>query len=498
MTTTDLPAEPLADAAPRHVVSAYADDALGELDATGVAAAIKRGDISAYEAADAAVRRIEAVEPALRATVRTTYSSGFDRAAELDQQTSQRLASGLSGEDDPRSFLGVPTVIKDNVDLAGHPTQHGSHAFRAKAATSSEGVVRQLLETGVVVLAKTTLPEYGFNASTESARGATRNPWHTEHTPGGSSGGSAALVAAGAVPLAHGNDGGGSIRIPAACCGLVGLKTTRGREASGRAARGLPVDIVANGVITRTVRDTAAWVAALDGQQRDGSLPDVGLVDSPGPRRRIGLVLDAPGADPTDPETRAAVEQTAELLEELGHEVVAVDPPVDEAYGEAFLTYWSTLAWGVQHGGRLVTGHRFDGKATEQLTKTLSREMRRRWLKLPGALRTLRRSHEAYAQAIAPVDAVLSPTLSHPAPPLGFLGPDQPAQQQLDRLVQWATFTPANNGSGAPGISLPLGATEAGLPIGIHLSGAHGEERTLLELAVELEDARPFRRIQAL
>ena len=478
------------------VVSAFTDDALADLDGTGVAAAVRRGDISAHEAVEAGVRRICAVEPQLGAVVRTTYADAYDRAAELDGERSAGAATGLKPESDPRAFLGVPTVVKDNVDLAGHPTQHGSRAFQAPPAQSSEGVVRQLLATGVVVLAKSTLPEYGFNASTESSRFATRNPWHTGHTPGGSSGGSAALVAAGAVPLAHGNDGGGSIRIPAACCGLVGLKTTRGREASGRAARGLPVDIVGNGVITRTVRDTAAWVASLDGQQRDASLPDVGMVYAPGPRRRIGLVLDAPGADPTDAETRRAVEDAARLLEELGHDVVPVAAPVDEAFGEHFLTYWATLAWGVQHAGRLVTGHRFDASATEQLTKTLAREIRRRWWSLPAAVRALRRSEQAYAAAFESVEAIVSPTLSHPAPPLGWLGGDQPADRQLERLVQWATFTPANNAAGGPGISLPLGATEQGLPIGVHFSAPHGAERTLLELAVELEEARPFRRIQ--
>ncbi|QWC85749.1 amidase [Nocardioidaceae bacterium] len=474
----------------RTRVCAVADDALGDHDATGVAAAIAAGEVSAHEVVDAAVRRIRSVEPDLGATVLTTYADAYARAEEIDRATTAGRDRGHG------PFVGVPTVLKDNVDLAGVPTQHGSAAFTAAPARASEPVVRQLLETGLVVLAKSTLPEYGFNASTESAHGATRNPWQLDHTPGGSSGGSAALVASGALPLAHGNDGGGSIRIPAACCGLVGLKTTRGREAAGLAAKGLPVDIVGNGVLTRTVRDTAAWVAWLDGRQRDATLPDVGLVEGPGPRRRIGLVLDAPASDPTEAETRATVERTADLLESLGHEVVEVDPPVDEDFREHFLTYWAMLAWGVQHAGRVVTGRRFDARATEQLTTTLAAEMGRRWRCLPGTLLALRRSAAVYAEAFAGVDAILSPTLAHPAPPLGFLGPDQPAAQQLERLTQWATFTPANNASGGPGISLPLGATTTGLPIGVHLSAAHGDERTLLELAYELEAERPFRRIQ--
>src|SRR5579875_1547593 len=217
-------------------VHSFGDDALGELDAVAVAAAIASGERSADEVAAAAIARAELVEPRLHAIA---YRA-FDTAR----------AAGAG------ALRGVPTFVKDNTDVRGMPTNHGTDAFVAKPARRDGAYTRQYLSTGMTVLGKSRLPEFGFNASTEyRVAEPVRNPWHTEYSAGASSGGSAALVAAGVVPLAHAHDGGGSIRVPAAAAGLVGLKPTRGRHVDGEQARHLPINMVGEGVLTRTVRD---------------------------------------------------------------------------------------------------------------------------------------------------------------------------------------------------------------------------------------------------
>src|SRR5581483_9792493 len=230
-----------------------------------------------------------------------------------------------------------------NTDVRDMPSNHGTDAFVAKPAKRDGAYTRQYLSTGMTVLGKSRLPEFGFNASTEyRVAEPVRNPWHTEHSVGASSGGSAALVASGAVPIAHANDGGGSIRIPAACAGLVGLKPSRGRHVDGDQARHLPINMVSEGVLTRTVRDTAAFLAASEDYWRSPDLPPVGLVRGPADRRlRIGLVLDTVTGAPLDEPTRAAVELTASLLEKAGHVVEPIALPVGQQFADDFLQYWA-------------------------------------------------------------------------------------------------------------------------------------------------------------
>jgi len=224
-----------------HRVHAFTDDPLGALDAVGVAEAISAGDISSREATEAAIARAEHVDPALNMLV----VRDFERAL------SQSESPG------PGPFSGVPSVVKDNTDVVGLPTRHGAESVPARDANADASFTAQLRSTGVVVIGKSTMPEFGFNASTEFENlPPTRNPWNPEFSCGASSGGSAALVASGVVPIAHANDGGGSIHIPAAGCGLVGLKPTRGRVVDAAEAATMPVNIISNGVVTRTVRDT--------------------------------------------------------------------------------------------------------------------------------------------------------------------------------------------------------------------------------------------------
>jgi amidase len=464
-------------------VHAFGDDALGDLDTVGVAAAIAAGDISAREATEAAIARAERVNPELNAI----QLRDFDRA--------------LAASDSPGDgvFAGVPTFVKDNTDVAGLPSDQGSLAVKARPAPAHAPFTDQLLSTGVTVLGKSTMPEFGFNATTEYATlPPTRNPWHTDYSAGASSGGAAALVASGVVPLAHANDGGGSIRIPAAACGLVGLKPTRGRVVPAAESAKLPIDIISNGVVTRTVRDTAHFIAATQAYRPAAALKPLGLVEGPAQRRlRIGMILDSVTGMPTDEDTRKAVLATADLLGSLGHDVVEVPLPVDRGFMEDFKHYWGLLAFSTHHFGRRVMSPDFDKTLTDPLTRGLAARFIRQVWRTPTALRGLKRSEARYRSAFADVDLIVSPTLGYATPELGYLSPAVEFPVMFERLVQYAAFTPLNNAAGGPAISLPLGRSSADMPIGVHFSADHGDEQTLLELAYELEAAQPFARIDA-
>ena len=461
---------------------AFTDDALGDDDATGVAARIRAKEVTAREVTEAAVARAEAVQDTLNGVHFPDHAAAVGRADALP--------------DGP--LTGVPTYIKDNIDVEGLPTNHGTIAFRARPARKDSPLVTELRKLGLNVLGKSRLPEFGFSASTEYAEAdPVRNPWNTEYSAGASSGGAAALVAAGVVPVAHANDGGGSIRIPAAACGLVGLKPTRGRFVADPHDTQLPVDIIGQGMVTRSVRDTARFFAGMERQWRNPKLPPVREVTGPSATRlRIGLVLDSVNDSPTDPETRAAVERTARLLEELGHEVEPTTPPVPPRFADDFAHYWALLGFLATVTGRLTFDRSFDPQATEELTRGLARRFRGSWLGTPGMLIRLRRSAAAYRAAFDTYDLYLSPVLSHTTPRLGHLDPTLPFEDLFPRLQSYVGFTPMNNATGSPAISLPMGATADGLPIGVHLSADLGDERTLLEVAFELEQAQPFRRIQ--
>ncbi len=461
-------------------VHAYGDDVLASHDGLALAALIRAGEVSRREVLEAALLRADKVDGTLHAV------------QVLDADRALR-APAVAGP-----FSGVPTFVKDNTDVAGLPTNHGSEAFTAPPAKRDAPFSRTLRELGLVPLGKSRLPEFGFNATTEFMTGEpVRNPWDTRFSVGASSGGSAALVAAGVVPLAHANDGGGSIRIPAAACGLVGLKPTRGRFVAGPLERVLPVNIVGEGVVTRSVRDTAHFFAHAEQVRRNRALPPVGLVEGPSSKRlRIGLVLDSVTGVPTDEPTRAAVLATASLLSGLGHEVVEMPPPMDEQFADDFVLYWGLLGFLTSRlPSRALPG--LDRTRFDSLTLGLSGYYLAHRSETVGALRRLRASRAVYAAALRGYDAVLTPVLAHTTPELGHLAPQVPFEQLLQRLTEYASFTPLNNATGSPAISLPLGASSDGLPIGVHLMGAHGAERTLLELAFELEAAHPFRRLGA-
>ena len=459
---------------------AFGDDVLDDLDAVGLVERIQSGAVSVPEVVDAAIARVEAVNPDLNAVA----WGAFDRARVLAR--------------DPHGgfFAGVPTFVKDNVDVAGMPTQQGSDAYVAKPAKADGDFARMYLATGLLPLGKTQLSEFGFSASAEHARlGAVRSPWHRDHTAGASSAGSAALVAAGAVPIAHANDGGGSIRIPASVNGLVGLKPTRGRLAQDKMMRGMPVRIVSDGVLTRSVRDTAAFYREAEKVYRNLALAPVGDITRPGQRRlRVAVVTEAVGRS-ASPEVRELTLKTAALLEGLGHRVEEVEAPVPDSFRDDFLLYWSMLALAIVRSGRRTRG--WDADKLDELTLGLARHCRRNAWRLPLATARIARSKVRSARFFEEYDVCLTPTVAATTPLLGHFDPAGGYEQTIERLVDWVAFTPLQNATGEPAISLPLATTATGLPQGMMFAAGAGQEAMLLELAYELEAAAPFARIQA-
>ena len=471
---------------------AFAQDALGAHDAVALAALLRSGEVSATEAVEAAVVRAEQVQPAVHPVQHAAYDDARATAARLDRD-------GLGEE----RFSGLPTFMKDNVDVLGMPTNFGSVAYTAKPAKHDGGVMKQWRGLGTVTLGKTRMPEFGLTASTEFLEDdPVRNPWHTGHSAGASSGGAAALVAAGVVPLAHANDGGGSIRIPAAACGLVGLKPTRGRLASELADTVLPVQVVAQGAVTRTVRDTAHFLAAMESVRAAGrGLKPVGLVEGPASRRlRIAVMTDSITDIPTDDATRASVLATAELLAAAGHEVVEDRIEIDPAFADDFILYWSLLGFLTSRLGKVLYSRDFDRARVDPIVEGLARRVAPRWRSVPGAIRRLRGAGARYHDVFKRFDLVLTPTLGHVTPPIGHLGSDVEFDLVLERLRAYVGFTPAANVSGGPAITVPTGLASVdggSVPLAAMLSADHGQERMLLEVAYELEAAQPFPRITA-
>lgn len=466
-------------------IHAYTDDALGTDDATALAERIRRHDVSPIELTEAAIARARSVD----ALIGGFAAEGYDQALQAARQLDRTISESATG-----FFAGVPTVIKDNTDVRGLPTRHGSGAVPTSFATRTSPFAKQMLDQGFVCLGKSTLPEFGFNATTEPAhRPPSRNPWNLGYSTGASSGGSAALVAAGVVPVAHANDGGGSIRIPAACCGLVGLKPSRGRLVNNEAARTLPLNIIADGLVSRSVRDTANFMEQAERYFRRRDLPAIGRTEGPsGKTLTIGLVLDSINGHATDDETRRAVETTARRLEQLGHRVEPVAVPVAASFPEDFALYWAFLAFGVKANGRRLMHPQFDKHRVDGLTNGLAHKFKRQFYRLPGALWRLRRSYHDYARAMAGFDAMLTPVLGHTTPEIGYLSPTLPFDTLFDRLTRYVGFTPLANATGAPAIALPAALTDNNLPIAVQFMARHGDERTLLDIAFTLEAEAPW------
>jgi amidase len=458
-------------------VHAFGDDALGTHDAVGLVDALHAGEVSVPEVVEAAIARAEKVGEQLNAIA---YAD-FDRAR--DQARDPR----------PGHFAGVPTFLKDNVAVAGCPTTEGTDAWDPSPSSADGDFARMYLATGVIPLGMSRMSEYGFLPSCEHPRlGAVPTPWNTEHTAGGSSSGSAAMVAAGVVPMAHAVDGGGSIRIPAAVNGLVGLMPTRGRTPTDKLAREQPVQIVRDGVVTRSVRDTAAFMREAERVYRPLHLPPLGDLTRPSRARlRIAVQTEAVGRS-ASPEVTELTMKTAALLESLGHHVEEASLPVSPAFQDDFLLYWSMLAMFLTRNGRRLHGPSWRLSNHDEFTFGLAAYATRRLPKVPLAITRLRNARRAADRFFNAYDVHLSPTLASETPVIGHLDPTQPFEETLGRLLHWMSVTPYQNVTGQPSVSLPLATTAAGLPQGMMFTAATGREGRLIELAYELEEASPF------
>jgi amidase len=463
-------------------------------DATTMAEMVRSGEASPRELAEAAIQRIEALNPQLNAVITPLFEKGL-AAAEAE------LPDG--------PFRGVPMLVKDLIcHTAGDPLHEGMRFLKEIGWTEDEDtwLAGRFREAGFTILGKTNTPELGILPTTEpEAYGATRNPWDSERSPGGSSGGSAAAVAAGMVPLAHANDGGGSIRIPAAACGLVGLKPSRGRVSLAPEFGDVMTGLVAELCVARSVRDVATlleWVSdpppgepyVAPARARPYT-EELGA--SPG-QLRVGLMTAAPGGQvPVHPDCVAAAEDAGRLLESLGHAVESSHPAEldDEQYVPTFLVRWTSgIDWNLKYWSAR-TGREIGAGDVEAATWVLAQGSREH----SGSdyLRALE-YHQAVSRRAAEwwaggFDLLLTPTMGEPPTPLGTFDPqpDHPAYP-IERAVPTAIFTAAFNSTGQPAISLPLHWSESGLPIGVQLVAAHGREDLLIRVASQLEEARPW------
>jgi amidase len=450
---------------------------------------VRRGEVSSLELTTASLARIEALEPSINAFTHVAADAALAAARDI-------------GPGDPRPFAGVPIAIKDNRPVAGMPITMCSDLFGDRVARHDAFLVRRIREAGFVIVGKTTLPEMGILPTTESRRfGPTHNPWALDRTPGGSSGGSAAAVAAGMVPIAHGNDGGGSTRIPAACCGLVGLKAARGRVSIG--PDGGQSFLTIDGALTRTVAETAALLDVLAGYEvGDASWapapeqPFAAAVDHEPERLRIGFAFNSPLENVVlDPVCEAAVHEAAALLESLGHSVEETTPP----WSGLGLEHDFTHAFGPQISMTTLIGGRIAGREpTEADVEPLTWELWQRarqhdtlaYLSAQGRLESVARKVIAF---LSSYDVVLTPALAQRPLPIGEVhgrGPDP-----WDHYWRSGLFTPYTsivNITGLPAISLPLYHGEDGLPTGVQLIGAPAREDVLLSLSAQLERAAPW------
>ncbi|RQS73569.1 amidase [Burkholderia sp. Bp8963] len=470
-------------------------------DAIALADLVRQRKVSPRELIDAAIGQAEAVNPAINAIVLQDYDAARERAATL--------------HDADGPFAGVPYLVKDlGAAVAGLPLSMGSRHYRYYVPDADSPLIAKSRAAGLNFFAKTNTSEIGQMPYTEPELfGACRNPWNLDHTPGGSSGGAAAAVAAGIVPLAHASDGGGSIRIPASCCGLFGLKPSRNPALADTPMSG---DLVVQHAVARSVRDSALLLDVTTGQTLPSGAPGtfLGALDTPPGALRIGVVTDPMLAPALAADTRAALDDAAALVASLGHHVEPATLNIDFArVAETFLTLYAAIAEEMVLGARQLTGRtprRNEFEAATWAMAVVGRRLAR--TRLPDVLEWQRQLTVQVTGLAARYDVILCASLAGPPVKIGELQPTPFEHAQMKVLAAlpikpllkemlakasqkafaWAGCTELFNLTGQPAMSVPLYWNARGLPIGVQFAARHGDDALLLKLARQLEQARPW------
>lgn len=465
---------------------------LGALDATELAQWVARGEVTAGELLDAALSAVAARNPAINAVV-------------LIQEDVARRAIAAGLPHGP--FRGVPFLLKDlGAEARDFPSHNGSRLFANTRHDRDSAIFQRMQATGVVTFGRTTSPEGGIGAATEAVvyGGPTRNPWDLERTPGGSSGGSGAAVAAGIVALAHGSDGGGSVRIPASSCGLFGFKPTRARLPDGPYAGEGWAGMAIDGFLTRSVRDTARMLDACAGPDLGApyvapplTIGHAGAIGRPPRRLRVAICDTTFTGAPIDPQVAEAVRATGRLLEALGH---AVAPTLPKADFPGMMRAWTDI---VALGSALSIRSALKGRPlSDDLVEGVGRGAcahaetlhPTRYLQAVGEIHAFGR--EMAAAFDGPYDILLSATLAEPPARVGRFSHVTTDYVDFrtgpDGIFAYSPFCAVFNASGQPAASLPLGLSQTGLPIGVHLAAAYGNDEELISLCAELEQAQPW------
>jgi Asp-tRNA(Asn)/Glu-tRNA(Gln) amidotransferase A subunit family amidase len=464
-------------------------------DATALAGLVAKREVSASEVIEAAIARAEEVNPKINAIVHKQY-----------EKARKAVAGGAPGG----PLGGVPYLIKDLHFLEkGEPARLGSSLFKDYVADHDSAYVARCKKAGLVIFGRSSTPEFGLNPNTEPRlQGSCRNPWNLEHSAGGSSGGAAAAVAAGILPVAHATDGGGSIRIPAAQCGLFGLKPSRGRVSfapdAGEAWGGLST----GHVVSRSVRDSALMLdctaGAEPGDPYAAPTPERSFVDAlarPPAKLRIALMLKDHRGAALHPECETAVRVAAKLCASLGHSVEEADPkldmvalrPMNARIAAANTSRSCALRW-------KALGREPNAEDVERATwATYQRGLKITGVEYVEAIAAVHAAGRRMAQFLSGYDVILSTVLAGPPPKLGYFDQNGDPVTFAERVNIYLSVTPLHNATGTPAMSVPLHWTADGLPVGVHFAGRYGEEATLLRLAAQLEQAQPwFDRVPAL
>lgn len=452
----------------------------------GMAELVATGQATASELVEAAIARIEEVDPHVNAVVASRFEEALEEAG-----------AALH----PGPLSGVPFLLKDlHVEVAGLPATQGSRLLADHRPQQDNSLVARYRAAGLVILGLTNTPEFGRNASTEPLlHGPTRNPRRLTHSAGGSSGGSAASVAAGMVPAAHGNDGGGSIRIPASMCGVFGLKPTRGRvPAPQRSAFAYPIGL--DHVLTLSVRDSAALLDAVAKPLPGDPYPPPhhpgtfrATVDEPPGRLRIAFTTTTALGRAAHPDVAAAVRRAAELCEDLGHVVEEAAPSFDAERGQQA---WNAILFApvVQTVDRRLAD--LDRDLTDEDIEPFTRLIYEQFRSMSAAafieaLEGIERAGREVAAFFGEYDLLLTPSIAEPVPPLGLLDTRRP-ESIIEHGGAFVEFTALFNATGQPAMSVPFGTDGEGLPTSVHFAGRYGEEGTLFRLAAQLEEASPW------